>query len=89
MHLDITSIVFLKFTFGVTLTEGSYYVSDSFHINSVFKAHDRHKSVLQIDYTLPETPYTPMKQDSPSALQDSPASAIQRLSTITPTKVHP
>jgi hypothetical protein len=89
MHLDITSIVSLKFTFAVTLTEGSYYVPDSFHINSVIKAHDCQKSVPQIDYPLPETPYTSMRQDSPSAFQDSPASAMQRLSTITPTMVHP
>jgi hypothetical protein len=39
MPLNLTSIVSLKFTFAVILTEGSYYVPDNFHINSITKAH--------------------------------------------------
>jgi hypothetical protein len=84
---DLAAIVSLKFTFVVTTTNRSFDVPEKmFQIESIAATYGRQQSLPQISHTAEQEPSTPPKIATTSCPEDSPSTAMEKLSTTT-TKV--
>ncbi|PWZ14793.1 Replication protein A DNA-binding subunit B [Zea mays] len=89
---DLAQIISLKFTFRVTIDNQSLFQQTSrpnvFRINSIVAAHGRQRSLpMQIGNSDQQGPSTPQNKSKPMLLEDSPSTALEKLSTTTPTVV--
>jgi hypothetical protein len=85
---DLAAIVSLKFTFVVTTANRSFDVPEKIsQIESIVATYRRQQSLPQISHTTEQEPSTAPKIATTTYPDDSPSTAMQKLSTTTPTKV--
>jgi hypothetical protein len=84
---DLSAIIGLKFTFAVNININSYYSRDMIlNVNSILQAHGRQQPLAGLQaVTKDEDPFKTDESTLPLLTQDSPATALQKLSTSSTT----
>jgi hypothetical protein len=84
---DLSAIIGLKFTFAVNININSYYSRDKIlNVNSILQAHGRQQPLPALEaVTADEDPLETDEPIRPLLTQDSPATALQKLSTSSTT----
>jgi hypothetical protein len=89
---DLAQIISLKFTFRVTVDDLSFFQKNNhpnvLRINSIVTAHGRQQSLpLQARDLQQQGPSTPPNTLKLKLFEDSPSTALEKLTTTTPTDV--
>jgi hypothetical protein len=89
---DLAQIISLKFTFRVTIDDQSFFQQNNhpnvLRINSIVTAHGRQQSLLvQAQNLEQQGPSTPPNTSKLKLFEDSPSTALEKLSTTTSTVV--
>ncbi|NP_001142593.2 uncharacterized protein LOC100274860 [Zea mays] len=89
---DLAQIISLKFTFRVTVDDQSFFQENNhpnvLRINSIVTAHGRQQSLPMQAHNLEQQgPSTPSNTSKQKLFEDSPSTALEKLSTTTSTAV--
>jgi hypothetical protein len=89
---DLAQIISLKFTFRITVDDQSFFQKNNhpnvLRINSIVTAHGRQQSLpLQAQDLQQQGPSTPPNTLRLKLFEDSPSTALEKLTTTTPTAV--
>jgi hypothetical protein len=84
----LTAIIGLKFTFTVNININSFYSAEKkFNIDSILETHGRKQLDPSVEQTNKDQDLLTLDERSIPSTQDSPATAMKRLSTDSPSSM--